>query len=192
MRSLIYLCHDLYIYVNFNSCCNTILLCCTKISIFVALSSLFYVVSTKIYVASSQQMCVASKFVSSSNAACSHICAACTLTNLSIHYLCCLSLGYSTKFCQWRKLVLLQQRKVFWASRTKTLLQQGTSSQNVTSLLGALPGLRDLYKVTVITESHSLIKLNQIRNSRESIKYSTALLYPRYQQLGIISWHLNC
>ena len=58
MPCFIYLCHDLYIYVNLNTCCITIHLCCTKISIFVVLSSLIYVVSTQIY--------VASRFVSSS------------------------------------------------------------------------------------------------------------------------------
>ena len=58
MPCFIYLCHVLYIYVNFNTCCITIHLCCTKISIFVVLSSLIYVVSTQIY--------VASRFVSSS------------------------------------------------------------------------------------------------------------------------------
>ena len=43
MPCFIYLCHVLYVNVNFNTCCTTIHLCCTKISIFV--------VSTQIYVA---------------------------------------------------------------------------------------------------------------------------------------------
>ena len=66
MSCFIYLCHVLYISVNFNTCCITIHLCSTKISIFVASSSLIFVLSTKIYVASTQEIYVASRFVSSS------------------------------------------------------------------------------------------------------------------------------
>ena len=105
--------------------------------------------------------------------------------------------GFHHKVQQLYIYSLTCKAKFAMDSQTKTLLQKELQARMWPHRQVLPSGLRDVYKVTVIgfiIKSYSHIKLNQIRNSRESIKYSTARspIPMLLANKGIISWHLSC